>query len=151
CVFAILETSGANNQLRAPEAAAEHHYNPQYLPLVTYTFPVTNKLLFEADAEMNSYQRNQKRLPETGFNTISVVDQGLNLEYGSRRTGYQILHDYRYHERFALSYVTGSHSYKFGVDLNHFSQGNSNYSDTNLINQARSYRFRNGVPNQVTI
>ena len=151
CVFAILETTGATNQLRAPEAAAEHHYDPQYMPVLTYTYPVTNKFLVEVNASMNSYQRSQKRLPETGVDAISVVDQALNLEYGSRRTGYQILHDYRYHERFAVSYITGSHNFKVGVDLNHFEQGSKDYTDANVINLARSYRFRNQVPNQVTI
>jgi hypothetical protein len=151
CVFAILETTGATNLTRAPEAAAEHHYDPQYLSVLTYTNPVTNKLLIEVNGSMNSYQRNQKRLPETGVNDIAVVDQALNLEYGSRRTGYQLLHDYRFHERFAVSYITGSHNFKVGVDLNHFEQGSSEYSDANLINLARSYRFRNQVPNQVTI
>jgi Carboxypeptidase regulatory-like domain len=151
CVFAILETTGVNNQIRAPEAAAEHHYDPQYLPVLTYTYPVTNRFLVEASAAMNSYQRNQKRVPETGYDAIGILDQGLNLEYGSRRTGYQILHDYRYHERFSASYITGSHNFKVGVDLNHFSQGSNSYTDVNLINQARSYRFRNQVPNQLTI
>ena len=97
CVFAILETTGATNQLRAPEAAAEHHYDPQYMPVLTYTYTATNKLLVEVNASMNSYQRSQKRLPETGVDAVSVVDQALNLEYGSRRIGYQILPDYRYH------------------------------------------------------
>jgi hypothetical protein len=38
-----------------------------------------------------------------------------------------------------------------GVDLNQFSGGRKNYSDANLINQAISYRFRDRVPNLVTI
>ena len=151
CVFAILETSGATNLTRAPEAAAEHHYDPQYLALLAYTYPVTSRLLFEASGSMNSYQRAQKRLPETSTDVIGVLDQGLNLEYGSRRTGYQYLHDYRYHERFAVSYITGSHNLKVGVDLNHFEQGLQDYTDANFVNMARSYRFRNQVPNQVTI
>src|SRR5262245_15124263 len=151
CVFAILETTGATNLLRAPEAAAEHHYNPQYLAVLTYTYPVTTRFLVEMNASMNSYQRSQKRLPETAVDAIAVVDQALNLEYGSRRTGYQLLHDYRYHERFAASYITGSHNFKGGIDLNHFEQGNQEYTDANFVNLARSYRFRNQVPNQVTI
>ena len=110
-----------NNQIRAPEAAAEHHYDPQYLPVLTYTYPVTNRFLVEVTAGMNSYQRNQKRIPETDYDAISVLDQGLNLEYGSRRTGYQILHDYRYHEKFASHYR--SHNFKAGVDLNHSQPG----------------------------
>jgi hypothetical protein len=151
CVFAILETAGPLNRIRAPEAAAEHHYNPQNLSVLSYTYPVTNRLLIEADASRSQYWRNQKRMPETGYEDISIQDQGLNLEYGSRRTGYQVLNDERYHERFGVSYITGTHTLKVGVDLNQFSQGRKEYGDVDLINQARDYRFRNGVPNQVTI
>src|SRR5438067_2002753 len=89
CVFAILETTGATNQLRAPEAAAEHHYDPQYMPVLTYTYPVTNKFLVEVNASMNSYQRSQKRLPETG---VDAQDQWtarkLTLNMGLRYTAY---------------------------------------------------------------
>jgi len=35
--------------------------------------------------------------------------------------------------------------------VNHFSQGRQSYSDPDLVNQAIAYRFRDRVPNQVTI
>ena len=38
-----------------------------------------------------------------------------------------------------------------GVDLNHFSVGRQSYGDANMVNQARSYTFRNQVPTQVSI
>src|SRR5712691_3858060 len=50
-----------------------------------------------------------------------------------------------------MSYITGSHNLKVGVDLNQFSQGRKDYSDVNLINQAKSYTFRNQVPVSVAI
>jgi hypothetical protein len=149
CAFAILEQT---SPVRAPEAVAEHHYDPQFLSVANYTYPVTSRILIEVDASRNSYHRNQVRIPGTGFETISVRDQGLNLEYGSRSTGYQVFPDDRHHERFAVTYVTGTHNFKIGVDLNQFSAGRqSGYSDANLINQARSYVFRNRVPVSVTI
>ena len=148
CMFAILEQV---SPVRAPEAVAEHHYDPQNLSVLGYTYPVTNRLLVEVDASRSQYWRNQKRIPGTGNDVISVTDQGLNLEYGSRRTGYQVLNDERWHERFSVSYITGTHNVKVGVDLNHFSQGRQSYTDVNLVNQAISYRFRDRVPNQVTI
>ncbi|MGH9254549.1 MAG: carboxypeptidase regulatory-like domain-containing protein [Vicinamibacterales bacterium] len=148
CMFAILEEV---SPVRAPEAVAEHHYNPQNLSVLTYTYPVTSRFLIEADMSRSQYWRNQKRIPGTGFEAISVTDQGLNLEYGSRRTGYQVLNDERWHERLAVSYITGTHNAKVGVDLNHFMQGRESYGDVDLVNQAISYVFRNGVPNTVTI
>ena len=148
CMFAILEQV---SPVRAPEAVAEHHYNPQNLSVANYTYPVTNRVLIEVDGSRSQYWRNQKRIPGTRVDAISVTDQGLNLEYGSRRTGYQVLNDARYHERFGVSYITGTHNFKVGVDLNQFSQGRKGYSDVDLVNQAISYRFRDRVPNQVTI
>ena len=148
CVFAILEQT---NPVFAPEAVAEHHYDPQFLAVANYTYPVTSRLLIEVDASRSEYYRNQKRVPETGYTAISVIDQGLNLQYGSRRTGYQVLDDDRFHERFGVSYITGTHNFKLGVDLNQFSQGRKDYGDANLINQAKSYIFRDRVPVSVQI
>jgi Carboxypeptidase regulatory-like domain len=148
CIFAILEQT---NPVFSPEAVAEHHYDPQFLAVANYTYPVTNRLLIEVDMSRSEYYRNQTRVPETGYDAISVIDQGLNLQYGSRRTGYQVLDDDRFHERFGVSYITGTHNFKFGIDLNQFSQGRKDYSDVNLVNQARSYIFRDRVPVSVQI
>ena len=86
-------------------------------------------------------------------NAISVTDLGLNLRYGARggTEFYQTLNDERYHERFSVSYVTGTHNVKVGTDLNQTSQGRKQYDDPYLINQAISYTFRNQVPQSVTI
>jgi hypothetical protein len=148
CTFAILEQT---SPLFAPEATAEHHYDPQSLGVLSYTYPASNRLLFEFDTSRSQYYRNQTRLPETGFDAISVTDQGLNLIYGSRRTGYQTLHDVRWHERIAMSYITGSHNLKVGVDLNQFTQGRKKYDNFDMVNQAISYVFRDRVPNSLRI
>ena len=147
CQFAILEQV---SPILAPEAVAAHHYSPQNVSVVNYTYSVTNRLLFEADAGITQYWRVQKRQPGAE-SAIAVLDQGLNLQYGSRRTGYNTLNDLRVHERFAVSYLTGTHNLKIGVDLNQFSQGLKNYNNPDFVNQATSYVFRDRVPIQVTI
>ncbi len=147
CQFAILEQV---SPILAPEAVAAHHYSPQNVSVVNYTYSVTNKLLFEADASTSQYWRVQKRQPGAE-SAIAVLDQGLNLQYGSRRTGYNTLNDFRVHERFAVSYLTGTHNVKVGVDLNQFSQGRKDYNNPDFVNQATSYVFRDRVPIQVTI
>jgi hypothetical protein len=118
--------------------------------VVNYTYSVTNRLLFEADASTSQYWRVQKRQPGAE-SAIAVLDQGLNLQYGSRRTGYNTLNDLRVHERFAVSYLTGAHNLKIGVDLNQFSQGRKDYNNLDFVNQATSYIFRDRVPVSVTI
>jgi hypothetical protein len=121
------------------------------LSTVHYTYPATNRLLFEADASVSVYHRDQARVPGVGYDDISVTDTGLNLRYGSRSTLYQVLNDDRKHERVAMSYITGTHSFKAGVDLNQFSQGRKSYDDPWLVNHAMSYTFRNQVPVSVSI
>ncbi len=50
-----------------------------------------------------------------------------------------------------MSYITGTHNFKAGVDLNQFSQGRKSYDDPWLVNQAISYTFRNQLPVSVSI
>jgi hypothetical protein len=116
-----------------------------------YTYPATNRLLIEADWSQNVYHRNQARIPGVGHDAISVTDTGLNLRYGSRSTFYQVLNDDRLHERVAVSYITGTHNFKAGADLNQFSQGRKSYDDPFIVNQAISYTFRNQLPVSVSI
>ena len=48
--------------------------------------------------------------------------------------------------RFAMSYVTGSHAFKTGIN------DSPGYQETRTYNfQALQYRFNNGVPNQLTL
>jgi Carboxypeptidase regulatory-like domain/TonB dependent receptor len=148
CIFALLE------QVRpvfAPEATAAHHYSPQNLSVFNYTYTASNRLLFEANMGTSQYWRVQKRQPEVGENDIAVTDLGLNLQYGSRRTGYFTLDDLRIHERFSMSYLSGTHNVKIGIDLNQFSQGQTDYNNPYYVNQAISYTFRDRVPQSVTI
>ena len=153
CTFGLLENT---NPFLSPEAAGEHHYNPQYMPIVMYTFPATNRLLFEVTGSMNMYARHQKRQFQaadavTDLLTIPVIDIGPNLNYGSRQGGYQLLNDIRYHQKFGLSYVTGSHNFRAGIDLNQFRNGREQSTDINLISQGKSYEFRNQLPTAVWI
>jgi carboxypeptidase family protein len=153
CGYGLLE-GGA--PFLSPEAAGEHHYNPQFMSILNYTYPVTNRLLIQVDAMRQAYHRNQKgqnggtdaRVTKAD---LPVTDLGLNLNYGSRATGYQVFPDDRWHERISASYVTGSHTFKVGLDLNQFSLGRKSYTDANQIYQATSYTFRNQLPVSVTI
>jgi hypothetical protein len=148
CVFALLEQV---SPVFAPEATAAHHYSPQNLAVVNYTYTASSHLLFEANVGTSQYWRVQQRQPEVSDNDISVTDLGLNLTYGSRRTGYFSLDDLRIHERFAMSYLSGTHNLKIGTDLNQFSQGLPDYNNPYYVNQATSYTFRDRLPQSVTI
>jgi Carboxypeptidase regulatory-like domain len=148
CTFALLEQV---SPIFAPEAVAEHRYNPQYLVTGHYQAPLTDRFLIEADFSKSRYNREQRRIPGVGFDAISVTDTGLNLRYGARSTLYQRLNDEREHERVAVSYITGTHNFKAGADLNQYSQGLKHYDDPFLVNRAISYTFRNQLPVSVSI
>jgi hypothetical protein len=147
CVFNLLNP-GAR---RTPEAAGPHHYNPNYIPSYAWTYPATNRILFEAGGSANIINQHDKREPGFPQTNIQVTDQGLNLIYGNIPT--RTLPRRQYQERVAMSYVTGSHSVKTGLNVRNVTIGNIDKlgHDLWMHNGSVNYRFRNGVPNQVTI
>ena len=158
CPFGLTGVGGVNAVKPAPESRAPHVYNPQYLPLVSWTFPATNKLLFEAGQSALVLNEDSRRQPEVGPNDIRVTDLALNIAYGSDANNNVWSGSYtrrfvtKYNGRFAASYITGSHAFKTGFSLQRYNLGRpGRYTDINQINQARSYTFRNRVPTSVTI
>ena len=154
CFYMLLEPA----VLTAPEAVGQHTYSPLYIPMASWTSPATGKLLFEAAASAQVATNHTKRQAESGLNDISITDIGLNRLYGSRalnltQTGSYTVNPVRqYHQKFAVSYVTGAHNFKTGLNLSEFADpGPGRFTDPNQISQARSYTFRNGVPESVTI
>jgi hypothetical protein len=143
CYYGLLEALGGT--LLAPEATGAHHYDPNYLSAGTWSFPATNRLLFEAAVAYRKYNNFQKRQPEATPDVISVTDQALNLTYGARSTSYRPQPRESFRQRLAVSYVTGSHAVKAGLDLNQYWNGRpvTEIADPNQINQARDYTFRN--------
>ncbi len=119
CIYNLLQAATP----LSPEATGEHRYNPNYLGSLAWTLPASNRLLLEAGLTVNSSNQNDtstgqglKYNPyEISQNDIRIEDQGLNLIYGSVPS--RNLPRRQYQERFALSYVTGSHNFKTGVGV----------------------------------
>lgn len=158
CPFGLTGVGGVNAVKPAPESRAPHVYNPQYLPLVSWTYPATNRLLFEAGQSALVLNEDSRRQPGVGPNDIRVTDVALNIAYGSDANNNTWSGSYtrrfvtKYNSRFAASYITGSHAFKTGFSLQRYNLGRpGRYTDINQINQARSYTFRNRVPVSVTI
>ena len=159
CPFGLLGVGGTQQAPKpAPEALAEHVYDPNYLPVVTWSYPATNRLLLEAGASANILQVNSKLLPPAGPNDIQVTDTLRNIVYGSNAVNngysgsYGILFQNQFHQRFAASYITGSHAFKAGLDLNQNMRGQpGRFTDPNQIHGARDYTFRGTVPQSVRI
>jgi len=147
CVFNLLNPGVR----RTPEASGPHHYNPNYIPHASWTYPATSRVLLEAGFSAQIINQHDKREPGFPRENIQITDQGLNLSYGNIPT--RALPRRQYQERFGLSYVTGSHNFKTGVTLRDVTIGAIDKlgSDLWMHNGSKTYRFRNGVPNQVTI
>ena len=140
-----------------PEAAAGHYYQPNYIASVTWNYPATNRLLFEAGVKTNIMSVNAKRPPEVGPNDIGVTELSTNINYGARSLNlgqagsYGTYTRHQHTERFAVSYVTGSHAFKAGVSVLQYFLNHKNYANFNQINGGRKYTFRNQLPTSVTI
>jgi hypothetical protein len=159
CFWPLLELGPQQNIQGTPEAVGAHNYKVNYLPLVAWTYPVTSRLLIEAGASANVFNNNTLRTDESvGRDTIGITELSTNFRYGSRALGlthaqgYRVQHNRQYRQRVSMSYITGSHAFKTGVDVSEYQEGSpGRANDWNQVNGARSYTFRDRIPQQVTI
>lgn len=139
-----------------------HRWNfgpPNYLLQATWSYPMTNKLLFEAGNTtlIFDYPTVPTEDLPMGLNQISVLEQagytvnGVTVPGGFRyrssaggwRYGHKI--SKQSNQKFAMSYVTGSHNLKVGFQVmegwRHFYQE---------PNGSMDYTFSNGAPLSLT-
>ena len=149
-----------NNVLAAPEATGQHHYVPNTFPSVSWTYPATSRLLFEASVSMQAFHNSTKRQPGAEPHVIQVTELANNFRWGSRAVSintaggnYTTLKREFYFQRASTSYITGSHSVKVGLDRSEYRLGRlpNRYTDANQINGAKSYTVRNMVPQSITL
>ncbi|OLB60586.1 MAG: hypothetical protein AUI11_13320 [Acidobacteria bacterium 13_2_20CM_2_66_4] len=144
----------------APEGV--HRWNfgpPNYLLQATWSFPMTNRLMFEAgntslifdyptipteDLPLGTDQISVLEL--TGY-TVNGVQVPGNFRYRSSAGGWRYGHKIskQSNQRFAVSYVTRSHALRVGLQVmegwRHFYQEPNGTMD---------YTFSNGVPFSIT-
>jgi hypothetical protein len=147
CVFNLLSTG---TQV-TPDAAGPHVYNPNYLPSVTWTYPATSRVLLEAGASAQILFQRDTRAAGWDHTSYRITDQGLNLTYGNVAT--RTIPRRQFQQRLAMSYVTGAHQFKTGVNVKLGKQGDIETLgfDRLIHGTAVDYRFNNGVPNQLTL
>jgi hypothetical protein len=138
------------NAVTAPEAGNDRNFPVERSIEADWTSPVSNRLLLEA-AGIHRYDR-------WGFNhlhirdvinpqMISVVEQGGAIPGLTYRSATQFSDNFNRtdHWRFAMSYITGSHSLKVG-----YNDANGINRSTAYVIQPVAYQFRDGVPNLIT-
>ena len=142
--------------LVAQEAANELEYPISDLSSISWTAAPSNRLLVEArwGVRREEYAYTPNNLQDPGRNLIPVVEQG-GLIPGLLYRGNGLQSPTQPYQRTlgvsmpssaALSYVTGSHSAKLGF----YNVTASRTSDVPDNASHLSYRFNNGVPNQIT-
>ncbi|HQZ37557.1 MAG TPA: TonB-dependent receptor [Vicinamibacterales bacterium] len=137
----------------APEATGDDLYKPNWRTQVSWSNPATNKLLFEAGVTVVE-GLIVRRLTGGSYDDISVLDLARNYRYnsaGSNITGFTQAWGPnasafgQYNMRAVMSYVTGSHAFKSGLQ---FRRGHNEIDLS--INHNLSYTFRGTVPQSVT-
>ena len=138
-----------------PEAIGVQSQVPLRVRQITWSSPLTNRLLLDAGyGGTYSEGGNPERIPNPTRNLIRVVEQCANgcaangdipgLNYRSQDWGENLAGSYPW--RASAAYVTGAHSLKVGYQGTFLSSDRSWFTnDQNL-----TYRFNNGVPNQLT-
>lgn len=137
----------------APEAHTVWSFWPNGLYQVTWNSPVTSTLLLEAGASLtrNGYPYRRDQVTDIfGFQVaetdIAIQEASTGFRYNAKGgAGYANVNDQdRYVQRFSVSYVTGTHAFKAGFQLQ---EGVLNQD--RLINQDIEYVFLRGLPSSI--
>ena len=150
-VFADFQSffNRGRGEFYSPEAfGAMFNLSPEQLYQATYTSPISNRLLFEAGF---SHMRGQWPYPSPGdeeFASVPGANFIRDLATGFRWNAKSYYSDrtkkHRWAERASMSYVTGSHAFKVGFQLEH---GISEVQRD--VPGDVEYFLRNGVPNRI--
>ena len=137
---------GSTVASRAQEASAGYRFDPNRLIQFTWTSTQTSRLLLEAGGTAAISQWNSFQMPGVEPTHVEVNDVGRGVQFG----GYAFQrgdpnNTDRYSQRFSLSYVTGSHNFKTGVQVEELVDNVYRFHNQNV-----AYRFTNNVPNRIT-
>jgi hypothetical protein len=149
-------TQGITDPARvSPEAIGVQSVLPMRVNQLTWSSPLTNRLLLDAGYGKTYYGAgNPERPDNVTRDLIRVVEQCASgcaangnipsMNYRSQDWGDNFSGSYNW--RASAAYVTGAHSVKVGY------QGTLLTSDRNwqTNNENLTYRLNNGVPNQLT-
>jgi hypothetical protein len=139
----------------APESNVRNHalLEPKDMWFLEWTAPLTNRVLIEGRGYR--HREHAYRLRDNPYFTNDpgpaklngVVEQSTGLTYrgavGDNRDTWMYTHIFRGN----LSYVTGSHAFKAGVNLGYNYQNQQIFS----TDSAMSFQFNNGIPNRLTL
>ena len=139
--------TGSASVLVAWEAMSEQCFPQEQNLMWDWTAPVTSRLLLEAGLNygLEGFHSGIHHDATNPSQMIGVVEQSTGFSYRAPATYSQSLNAVFY-PRIAVSYVTGAHAFKVGYN----DEIGYNRGSTWQVQSPVSYRFNNGVPNQLT-
>jgi hypothetical protein len=144
-----------NSIVTAPEAVVIWDFTPQGLYQATWTSPRTSRFLLEGGASFAVSAWPQSPLGGAKLTDISLLEQSTSFRWNSANIYVDPNAAHKFSQRFVASYVTGTHSFKTGFQLEQgFNSGGSIIDHKIGFNGERiegnvSYDLLNGVPNRV--
>ena len=129
----------------APEAGLAFHFRPTGLYQGDWTAPITSKFLVEAGASLSITHWPTFLNPGVKPTDISILELSNNFRYNASATYANKRATDRGAQRFSVSYVTGTHAYKLGMQIEEAVSDVGTYVQGDV-----NYTFRSGVPTQVT-
>jgi hypothetical protein len=132
----------------APDGTSTSGAYPEDVGRISWTSPVTSRLLLEANLRQHHEQPGGKE-KYNNRDLIQVNEQAgviTGITYSSQN--WTLGHIRTISPTASLSYITGAHSLKVGYVYTLYRRlAGGNYTN----DQALTYRFRDGVPNQLTM
>ena len=144
----------------SPDAATDYTRGPQILSQTTYTYVPTNRLLIQAGALFLRQHSNftnggapdaskftgRQPILHPGPGDFSVNELTTGYRWGAlpgRFTNYGYDNDNNvYNQHVTVSYVTGSHAFKTGLQVNSLNWGSFGMQTPNQV----TFSLRGGVP-----
>ena len=140
--------AGSGTATSSPEATSTSGAYPEQVGRISWSSPVNNRLLLEANVRQHVEQvaggekgnnRDLIRVTEQGGIIPGIVYRSQDWVRALNRTVAPTV---------SLTYITGAHSMKVGYVFTAYRRrGGQNYTN----DQELAYRFREGVPNQLTM
>jgi hypothetical protein len=143
----------------APEAGNDSRFPLQRFITADWTSPMTNRLLLEASAIHRVERWGAMHLQTGKGGNVDHIEPGITsvVDNPSAATGAMLTYrsaasfnnswNWNIHYRAAVSYITGSHQFKFGFNNAYGHHENTTYTDPTT---PYSFSFANGVPTQLT-
>ena len=136
----------------APESEATWSFWPVSLYQLTWNSPMTSRFLLEAGVgfSQNGFTYTREQATDIfGFavkpTDIAITESSTGFTYNAKTNYYDKNQQDRFLERFAASYVTGSHAVKAGFQLEQHV-----FNQDYVVNQGQQWTFLRGAPTQIT-